>query len=96
MENSELSVCLSASEWQKLTKEQQIDLTYYAQHLVPIVRSNPGDYVHVLDPKYAAISAALIESARKLCDELLANPDRFAWCALRGRPSISEERHNDG
>ena len=69
MEKSELSLCLSASEWRKLTKEQQIDLTYYAQHLVPMVRSNPGDYVHVLDLKSAALRAALIESGRKLCDD---------------------------
>jgi hypothetical protein len=69
VEKSGLSLCLSTSEWQKLTKEQQIDLTYYAQHLVPMVRSNPGDYVHVLEPKYAAIRAALIQSGRKLCDD---------------------------
>src|ERR1041385_2833058 len=55
IEKSELSLCFSASEWRKLTKEQQIDLTYYAQRLVPMVRSNPGDYVHVLDLKSAAL-----------------------------------------
>ena len=37
-------IVVEKEDWEKLSKAEQIELTYYAENLIPIIRKNPEDY----------------------------------------------------
>jgi hypothetical protein len=62
-----LSLYITRKMWSGLSKEQQIDYTYYAESLIPYVRENPKEYV--LIPKSAPLYDTFVEKTRKLCGD---------------------------
>ena len=61
-----LDLRITADEWSKLSREHQIDLTYYVEGLLPKVRANPETYVTVTrSDQFYKIS---LQDARNLCD----------------------------
>lgn len=41
----DITIPVSIGDWNGLTKQQQIDLTYYIEHLVDEIKANPAAYV---------------------------------------------------
>lgn len=40
----DVSLLIAKKEWGKLSREEQISLTYYAESLIPVVKASPGKY----------------------------------------------------
>jgi len=58
-------VYLPVNEWKKLSREEQMDVSIYAESLVPQVRTNPSKYVDV--PKSAPLYSTFIQNASRMC-----------------------------
>lgn len=42
---ADITIAVSTGDWNALSKEQQVDLTYYAEHLVDEIKADPIPYV---------------------------------------------------
>jgi len=41
----DITIALTVGDWEALSKEQQIDLTYYVEHLLQDIKEDPVPYV---------------------------------------------------
>lgn len=84
--NGSLSLVIDQDEWAKLSRDQQVDLTFYVESLIPKARAQPESFIDV--PSSAATFSGFVESAKKLCDD--------CWEVATGAPrqdgSISYSR----
>ncbi len=69
-----LAVAIPAHEWEKLSKADQINLTFYMESLIPLVRTTPDKYIDI-NKNSAAYSIAVVKMAN------LGNDD---WAILTG------------
>jgi hypothetical protein len=71
-----IQMVIPETEWDGLSKEEQVNLTVYAEHLVEIVRSSPDSHVGV--PSSAPIYAQFVSKASRLCTD--------CWQVVLGKP----------
>ena len=77
-----IALVIPESEWRRLSKEDQINLTLYLESMIPMVRMNPDPYVEEFR------STPVYETFRKKLTELC--PD----CWILGTGHISTEEKN--
>lgn len=65
--SSRINVYLPVNEWRKLSKDDQINVSYYAESLIPLVRANPRKYI-VQIPSDAPIYETLKKNASNMCE----------------------------
>jgi hypothetical protein len=62
-----LVLTIDQNEWQNLSKEQQIDLTYYIENLIPKAHVNPDTYIGL--NRYDPLYPYMVRKAENLCDD---------------------------
>jgi hypothetical protein len=75
-EKPSVRLVLAERAWKKLSKSEQIDITYYAQSLISVVRGSPGPYLAI--PPQAPAYKNAVEYAREMCDD--------CWEIMVGQP----------
>ena len=64
-------------EWSRLSKAEQIDITFYAESLISRVRASPADYVDI--PPDAPVYRSALNYAQNMCGD--------CWEIMTGEPS---------
>lgn len=64
-------------EWARLSKAEQIDITFYAESLISRVRASPANYVDI--PPDAPVYRSALDYARNMCGDF--------WEVMTGEPS---------
>lgn len=70
MEYPAITILLRKDRWDKLSKREQVDLTYYAESLVQDARNNPAKYIDI--PTSAPYYPLYEKKAKALCAECWA------------------------
>lgn len=65
--NPSLALWVTNKIWHGLTKDEQVDLTWYVEDQIRIARTHPEKYVDIYPP--IAPGNPLVEAARILCDD---------------------------
>jgi hypothetical protein len=68
---------LPKREWARLSKADQIDLTFYAESLISRVRAAPADYVDI--PPNASAYRSALNYAQNICGD--------CWEIITGEPT---------
>jgi hypothetical protein len=71
-----LVLVIDQDEWQKLSKEQQVDLAYYVESLITSTRAKPEVFISVPASDFAYSS--FVENGKTLCDD--------CWEVATGEP----------
>lgn len=64
-------------EWARLSKDEQIDITFYAESLISRVRAAPADYVDI--PPGAPVYRSALNYAQNICGD--------CWEIITGEPT---------
>ena len=76
-----IALIIPENEWQQLSKEEQINLTFYLESMIPRVRTNPDPYIEEFR------STSVYETFRKKLAELCAD----CWILGAGHVSTAEK-----
>jgi hypothetical protein len=72
-----VSLVVPKREWARLSKAEQIDITFYAESLISRVRASPADYVDI--PPDAPVYRSALNYAQNMCGD--------CWEVITGEPS---------
>jgi len=75
-----LQLYITNKIWKGLTKGEQVNLTYYVEDQIRVVRTDPEKYVGV--PKSAPGYPTFLQAIRNLCDD--------CWVIMLGDPVLEE------
>lgn len=70
MDYPAVTILVRRDRWDRLSKREQVDLTYYAESLVVDARNNPGKYIDM--PSTAPLYRGVEQKVRNLCAECWA------------------------
>jgi hypothetical protein len=77
-----IALIIPENEWHQLSKEEQINLTFYLESMIPMVRTNPDPYIEEFR------STSVYETFRKKLAELCAD------CWILGAGHVSTAKKN--
>jgi hypothetical protein len=75
-----IRLVIRESEWNRFSRERQIDMSHYAESLINEVRAQPETYIDM--PRSAPLYSSAVEYARKICDS--------CWEIVAGQPTKTD------